>query len=707
MTLERWTELHGQFRQLIPQGRLYNLYGTSEVWDVTWYDASELTGKPWHMPIGRAISNMQVYALDGHMQPVPAGVPGELYVGGTGLARGYLHRPGLTAERFVPNPFDEAGGSRLYRTGDLVRWRPDGNLVYLGRLDHQVKVRGYRIELSEVEDNLLQHPSVGDAAAIVREDGPGNQRLTAYVVQDPAYDPLHDEQSLARRSAEQIPRWQEVWDETYRQPSPVSDPTFNFVGFNSSYDGQPMAEAEVREWVDQAVQIALGLKPRRVLEIGSGTGMLLFRIAPHCAEYVATDFSPVVLSYLERQLPLSEVGLDHVRLFQRTADDFSGIARRHFDLVMLHSVAQYFPSIEYLLEVLRGAVACTAPRGTIFVGDVRSLPLLETFHTAVEVARAPASLPLDRLRQKVRQRMGQEKELVVHPAFFHALAHHLPGITGVRLELKRGRLVNEFSQFRYNVLLQIEQDGPDASPPEWLDWTRDPMTLADIRARWLDGSPELLAIRRVTNRRVYGEVNARKVLNEQNDLRTAGELRDFVGQQPALGLDPADIWDESQALSLDAQVTWSELDAEGAFDVLLAGPAAQQGRPLGFTRQTGPTRPWRQYANNPLQGTFASQLVPELRKFMEGRVPPYMVPASFVLLDEMPLTPSGKVDRRRLPDPDRRRYLLDDTYVHPRNPVEEVLAIHFAEVLGVDAVGVYDDFFADLGGHSLLATQLV
>jgi acyl carrier protein len=124
---------------------------------------------------------VQVYVLDRYRQPVPIGVPGEMYIGGAGLSRGYLNRPELTTERFIPNPFSDKSGAYLYKSGDLARYLPNGDLEYLGRIDHQVKIRGFRIELGEIEAVLAQHPAVQEAVVIAREDIPGDKRLVAYI----------------------------------------------------------------------------------------------------------------------------------------------------------------------------------------------------------------------------------------------------------------------------------------------------------------------------------------------------------------------------------------------------------------------------------------------------------------------------------------------------------------------------------------------
>src|ERR1051326_5141797 len=218
--------------------RFYDLYGPTEA---TTYSTYALRGAGERATIGRPIANTQVYLLDRRLEPVPVGVAGELYLGGAGLARGYLQRPELTAEKFIANPYG-AAGTRLYRTGDIARYQRDGQLEYLGRGDQQVKVRGYRIELGEIETAINEHPAVRESVAVIHGEGLTDTRIVAHVVLN------NDRQFDQREQVQHLTSWRSIWDDIYRQDMLPKDPRFNTVGWNSSYTGEPIPKNEMREW---------------------------------------------------------------------------------------------------------------------------------------------------------------------------------------------------------------------------------------------------------------------------------------------------------------------------------------------------------------------------------------------------------------------------------------------------------------------------
>jgi amino acid adenylation domain-containing protein len=671
-------DLLEDMRALLPAAETRVLYGPTEATIICATYAVPAEGAVAGHPLGRPLPGVHLVVRGPRVEMAPVGVPGEVWISGGGVARGYLSWPELNAEKFVG-----AGAERAYRTGDRARWRADGVLEFLGRADEQVKVRGFRIEPGEVEAVLRGQPGVRETVVLARKDAPGDRRLVAYVV------PGADGVETVAGGKEQVSGWETLFDDTYAQDEEEEDPTLALKGWNSSYTGEPIPREEMRAWVKDTVERIRALRPERVLEVGCGTGLLLFRVAPHTQAYHGTDFSGVALEHIRRHA----AGLPQVSLAEREADRLDDYAGAEFDLVVVNSVVQYFPDLDYLLRVLEGAAAALRPGGRIFVGDVRSLPLAGAFHTSVELARAPEGLPTEQLQARVRRGMAEEQELLLDPALFEAVRARLHRLGRVEVQVKRGEYDNEVSRFRYDVVLHLDANVAAAAAPVVREWSGED---ADGLRALAEGSVPALLVRGVPDARVREHARAYERVSAGGEAADAAAVR-VLSARDAGGIAPEGLFALAGELARGVEV---RPGASGTLDVLFhpAGGVAH------FPAAVDAERPWESYANDPQWGRRMRALVPALREAARARLPEYMVPSAFVVLEALPVTANGKVDRGALPAPDTPG--SRGTYVAPRTPAEERMAAIWAEVLGVERVGA-DDHFFELGGHSLLATRVV
>ncbi|KAM0514832.1 hypothetical protein ACHAPE_006507 [Trichoderma viride] len=712
--------------QALVRANVYNAYGPTENGVIsTVYTVDKSDSFINGVPIGRPISNSGAYIMDSCQQIVPIGVVGELVVTGDGLARGYTD-PSLDAGRFVQVEID-GRVMRAYRTGDRGRYRAgDGQIEFLGRMDRQVKIRGHRIEPAEIERAILSQHSVRDAVVVVRDHESHEQDMVGFVVVTQEVDHTAEQEE----AGSQVDGWKDFFESnTYADIDTIGQSAIgnDFKGWTSMYDGNEIDKTEMHEWLGDTMHTLLdGQAPGHVLEIGTGSGMILFNLGAGLQSYVGLEPSKSAATFVTKVIKSIPALDGRANVHVGSATDVGQLGEIYPELVVFNSVVQYFPSSDYLEQLVDTLVGIPGVK-RIFFGDIRSLATNKQFLAARALHALGDKSTKGAVRQKMTEMEQREEELLVDPAFFTMLGERHPNhIRHVEILPKKMQASNELSAYRYAAVIHMHgseeqyQSVYQINLNEWIDFQQSHMN-QDTLLSLLKNSTDALAVtvgnipysKTVMERHLVDSIDAECGESEAQNLldgaawisavRADAEscpslsATDLVrlGQEAGFRVEVSAARQWSQSGALDAVFHRHDLRTQKGGRALIRFPTDNQ-----VQRSASLT-------NRPLQRLQSRRVASQIREQLQSLLPSYMVPSHIVMMDQMPLNANGKVDRKDLAQ--RAQALVQKPrekvqQVLPLNEIEVVLCEEFSEIFGIQ-VGITDHFFK-LGGHSLLATKL-
>ena len=668
--------------------------------------------------------------------------------------RGYENAPELTASKFIPDPTgwksprvseEDCRYGKVMLTGDLGCWK-DGCLVIAGRTDDQVKIHGSRLDLKEVETAVATVRELAQSCVAVAK----NQLVIAYYVPTATASDRAMLAPVVEEDAE-VEIWEEIYDVAYSKKDAIDegreqtaeDLITNWSAYISSYAGKLWPRQIIDHWVNATVDRFLDHGPKRILEHGCGNGMLLFRAAlhPSVEEVWGADLSGEAVKFLE------EVRLnkhfqhiaDKVKTLHRPADNFDGVPQNYFDCIVMSAMTMYFPNMAYFLDVLRKCSDALREGGCVYIGDCRSLEHLQHFHTDVCLYNAKDDMTVETLLQQCRERSGREKELLTSPQFWHHVAAMLPGCyTHAVTMLRRGTDCPEdgsamagspceMTRWRYDVYLY--KDAPQGSHAEVVsEKYKTPEQTQQAFARAANG--ETVILTGIPNPRVLDAVAAEELMPKMLDSSVA-TLREKIADWRAACLPAVDPEDLLNDVDASPQKAYAQLVFTpgnlATYDVAFYPCPTKSGALRMPINRSGPLETRVDFARRvaPPPGIFNNfgrlrmletygnkrrfqDVERELKATVEKTLPRYAVPTVWVPLDDMPLGPTGKVDKRKLPDVTYETVVRKARaqIVAPTTSLEKAVVECWQTIFPDQEIGI-DDTFASLGGHSLLAARLV
>jgi hypothetical protein len=638
-------------------GTVINAYGPTENTVTSSFfvvdDAEPCTNG---VPIGCPISNSGVHVMDSKQRPVLLGVIGELVVTGDGLARGY-DDPERNLESFISITVNDCT-IPAYRTGDYVRHRPtDGQLEFFGRIDGQVKIHGNRIELEEIEHVIRSHQHVRDAVVVVQSEDQ-DPRLAAYLTLGEVRPGSIEESTL-------VETWLDHWDaKTYTPITKIQleDIGRDFIGWTSMHDGTDIPRAEMNEWLDETIDTILdGGAAGHILEIGTGSGMILFNLGHGLESYMGIEPSERAVNFVNRAAALMPEFVNKVKMHRGTAGDLDQVNITNSpDTAILNSVIQYFPSQDYLLSVIQSLIKIGAKK--IFLGDVRSYALHREFLAARALFIVGDShVSPAEFRRIMSDIEKAESELLLDPAFFTNLPGHLPNIFHVEILSKRMQAINELSCYRYNVVLHVKHNPlttsahfPDINYEARINF-RDKNLDYKSLLHLLNSSHEsaMLFVESIPGSKTSLERGIIGLLDrfEQSADTDAEEIwLERARQQAKLqsSMSTTDLVMLAEQTGWQIELSWARHGTQtGSIDaVFYRGHSATRssGR-VKFRFPVGDhSRPNSTLSSHPLRREVRRKVQDQLQRLLQDTLPSYMMPQFFTFLDKLPVNQNSKID---------------------------------------------------------------
>lgn len=644
--------------------------------------------------IGAPILNTRCYVLDKNLNLLPANAVGELYLSGVSIARGYINLPELNKKAFIPNPFqtdiERKFGyySTLYKTGDLVRILPDGNLEFMGRDDFQIKILGHRIECREIEQVINSYPGIKQSTVIAHSQKHTNNNLTAdkslvaYYVKDVSLN-ITDQNNY-------IAAWEGLYNSNY-QSLDIKTYKENIMGWKSSYTGQDIPKHEMLEWRDNILSRIRQLQPHKVLEVGSGSGLLMFNLIDLCEYYYATDFSDEAVNYLNKIIE-TQGYTNKSQVIECCADKIPvAVLEDKYDTVIINSVVQYFPNVEYLKTCLQKLIENITDTGQIFIGDIRNYRHIGCFYHSVLKHKG------DEINiSKIEYLVQREKELLISPEFFLELQNVFTFIYLVEVLPKLDSALNEMSKYRYDVILHINKT-TQTSSYKVLE-SSNFISVLDVKQYLKNSLKEDNIYLSYPNKKAALDYYEYTQLYKQTCTVNPVEIDQLLSLNEL----------ENLFNLADYQVNFY-LDISNPLNILIVGYKTMDNMKQQFQIKYQDTLLCNRnkYANNPILNLkkLEEDDNQSIKEFLQTRLPAYMIPNHFVMLDKLPLNINGKVEYQLLPEP---QLDLVKSYTPPHNNVESKLCEMFAHTLGVAIEKIsIDSDFSNLGGNSILAVKLL